>query len=233
MTPINIRTRADCAARSRSLITAAIGPAVIRYLRKMKFGQKILGDRPEVAYEQAEHPDDGRVYVHHRHRGGGRTRRACHRLAGRGFGLTRWRCWALPRRTARSVWWTTTRRSSKKENAGPTPEAEAGASDSGGGRRSSWCCSWGSDGLPAAHGSRLRTCGDPACRGRCTSSFAAFVIVGADNAVNLTDGLDGLAAGVTAAGRGVLRGGRRCASAGRGRDRCSRRRSGGRPARRS
>ena len=27
--------------------------------------------------------------------------------------------------------------------------------------------------------------------------FAAFVIVGADNAVNLTDGIDGLAAGVT------------------------------------
>ena len=35
--------------------------------------------------------------------------------------------------------------------------------------------------------------------------FAAFVIVGADNAVNLTDGIDGLAASVDAAGCHLLR----------------------------
>ena len=46
MTPINIRTALIVCAVA-FVITAAIGPAVIRYLRKMKFGQKILEIGPK------------------------------------------------------------------------------------------------------------------------------------------------------------------------------------------
>ena len=49
-------------------VTAAIGMPVIHWLRKMKFGQKILEIGTEVAYEQAEYSDHGRLYVHDRHR---------------------------------------------------------------------------------------------------------------------------------------------------------------------
>ena len=46
MTPINIRTALIVCAVAFA-VTAAIGPAVIRYLRKMKFGQKILEIGPK------------------------------------------------------------------------------------------------------------------------------------------------------------------------------------------
>ena len=46
MTPINIRTALIVCAVA-FVITAAIGPSVIRYLRKMKFGQKILEIGPK------------------------------------------------------------------------------------------------------------------------------------------------------------------------------------------
>lgn len=52
------------------VITLAIGPAVINYLRKMKFGQKILEIGPKWHHEQTEYPDNGRIYVHYRYRGG-------------------------------------------------------------------------------------------------------------------------------------------------------------------
>ena len=46
MTPINGKTALIVCAIA-FVITAAIGPAVIRYLRKMKFGQKILEIGPK------------------------------------------------------------------------------------------------------------------------------------------------------------------------------------------
>ena len=46
MTPINIRTALIICAVA-FVVTAAIGPSVIRYLRKMKFGQKILEIGPK------------------------------------------------------------------------------------------------------------------------------------------------------------------------------------------
>ena len=46
MTPINIRTALIVCAVA-FVVTAAIGPSVIRYLRKMKFGQKILEIGPK------------------------------------------------------------------------------------------------------------------------------------------------------------------------------------------
>ena len=51
------------------VITLAIGPAVINYLRKMKFGQKILEIGPKWQYS-----DYGRLYVHYRYRGGSHYR---------------------------------------------------------------------------------------------------------------------------------------------------------------
>ena len=46
------------------VITLAIGPAVINYLR----------NRTEMAHEQTEYPDNGRLYVHYRYRGGSHYR---------------------------------------------------------------------------------------------------------------------------------------------------------------
>ena len=55
------------------VITLAIGPAVINYLRKMKFGQKILEIGPKW-HMNKEYSDNGRIYVHYRYRGGSHYR---------------------------------------------------------------------------------------------------------------------------------------------------------------
>ena len=69
MTPINIRTALIVCAVA-FVITAAIGPAVIRYLRKMKFGQKILEIGPKWHMNKQNIPTMGGLHA-----------------AGRGFGL--------------------------------------------------------------------------------------------------------------------------------------------------
>lgn len=133
---------------------------------------------------------------------------------------------ACRRPTARSVWWTTTQRSRKRRTRGLTPRQKlvlqilvAAVFI--------LVLFLESDGLPSLMIPFTGISID--LPWPVYIIFAAFVIVGADNAVNLTDGIDGLAASVTVPGRGILRGGRRAHRQHR-RDHL-RRRAGGRPAR--
>ena len=56
------------------VITLAIGPAVINYLRKNEIRSEDSRNRTEMAHEQTEYPDNGRIYVHYRYCGGSHYR---------------------------------------------------------------------------------------------------------------------------------------------------------------
>ena len=117
MTPINIRTALIVCAVA-FVITAAIGPAVIRYLRKMKFGQKILEIGPKWHMNKQNIPTmGGFMFIIGIAVAFWRATRCWE-----GFRSPRWRCWALPQRTARSVWWMITLRFAKRKIAGLTPK---------------------------------------------------------------------------------------------------------------
>ena len=94
------------------VITAAIGPSVIRYLRKMKFGQKILEIGPKWHMNKQNIPTmGGFMFII----GIAAAVVIGNLVTGRAVGSRRWRCSALQWPTARSVWSTTTPRSRKRK----------------------------------------------------------------------------------------------------------------------
>ena len=189
MTPINIRTALIVCAVA-FVITAAIGPAVIRYLRKMKFGQKILEIGPKWHMNKQNIPTMGgfmfiigiaaAVLAGNTLLGGGSVSSLAVLGLAAAYGAV-----GLVDDYAKIR---------KKENAGLTPKQKlvlqilvAGAFI--------LVLFLESDGLPALW-IPFTAVAIP-LPWPLYIIFAAFVIVGADNAVNLTDGIDGLAAGVT------------------------------------
>ena len=189
MTPINIRTALIVCAVA-FVITAAIGPSVIRYLRKMKFGQKILEIGPKWHMNKQNIPTmGGFMFII----GIAAAVLAGNLLLGHGcdpsvavLGLAAaYGAVGLVDDYAKIK---------KKENAGLSPKQKlvlqilvAAVFI--------LVLFLESDGLPAIW-IPFTDIAIP-LPWPLYIIFAAFVIVGADNAVNLTDGIDGLAAGVT------------------------------------
>ena len=172
------------------VITAAIGPAVIRYLRKMKFGQKILEIGPKWHMNKQNIPTmGGFMFII----GIAAAVLAGNLLAGE-LSVSSLAILGLSVAYGAVGLVDDYAKIKKKENAGLTPKQKlvlqilvAGAFI--------LVLFLNSDGMPQLWIPFTDI----------TFSwpwplyiiFAAFVIVGADNAVNLTDGIDGLAAGVT------------------------------------
>ena len=189
MTPINIRTALIVCAVA-FVITAAIGPAVIRYLRKMKFGQKILEIGPKWHMNKQNIPTmGGFMFI---------IGIAVAVLAGNtllgGVSVSSLAVLGLAAAYGAVGLVDDYAKIRKKENAGLTPKQKlvlqilvAGAFI--------LVLFLESDGLPALW-IPFTAVAIP-LPWPLYIIFAAFVIVGADNAVNLTDGIDGLAAGVT------------------------------------
>ena len=189
MTPINIRTALIVGAVA-FVITAAIGPAVIRYLRKMKFGQKILEIGPKWHMNKQNIPTmGGFMFI---------IGIAVAVLAGNtllgGVSVSSLAVLGLAAAYGAVGLVDDYAKIRKKENAGLTPKQKlvlqilvAGAFI--------LVLFLESDGLPALW-IPFTAVAIP-LPWPLYIIFAAFVIVGADNAVNLTDGIDGLAAGVT------------------------------------
>lgn len=189
MTPINIRTALIVCAVA-FVITAAIGPAVIRYLRKMKFGQKILEIGPKWHMNKQNIPTmGGFMFII----GIAAAVLAGNTLLG-GVSVSSLAVLGLAAAYGAVGLVDDYAKIRKKENAGLTPKQKlvlqilvAGAFI--------LVLFLESDGLPALW-IPFTAVAIP-LPWPLYIIFAAFVIVGADNAVNLTDGIDGLAAGVT------------------------------------
>ena len=189
MTPINIRTALIVCAVA-FVVTAAIGPSVIRYLRKMKFGQKILEIGPKWHMNKQNIPTmGGFMFI---------IGIAAAVLAGNlllgGLEIASVAVLGLAAAYGAVGLVDDYAKIKKKENAGLSPKQKLVLQI-----------------LVAAVFILvlfLQSDGLPVLWIPFTDialplpwplyiNFAAFVIVGADNAVNLTDGIDGLAAGVT------------------------------------
>ena len=189
MTPINIRTALIVCAVA-FVVTAAIGPSVIRYLRKMKFGQKILEIGPKWHMNKQNIPTmGGFMFII----GIAAAVLACNLLLG-GLEIASVAVLGLAAAYGAVGLVDDYAKIKKKENAGLSPKQKLVLQI-----------------LVAAVFILvlfLQSDGLPVLWIPFTDIalplpwplyiiFAAFVIVGADNAVNLTDGIDGLAAGVT------------------------------------
>ena len=189
MTPINIRTALIVCAVA-FVVTAAIGPSVIRYLRKMKFGQKILEIGPKWHMNKQNIPTmGGFMFI---------IGIAAAVLAGNlllgGLEIASVAVLGLAAAYGAVGLVDDYAKIKKKENAGLSPKQKLVLQI-----------------LVAAVFILvlfLQSDGLPVLWIPFTDIalplpwplyiiFAAFVIVGADNAVNLTDGIDVLAAGVT------------------------------------
>ena len=189
MTPINIRTALIVCAVA-FVVTAAIGPSVIRYLRKMKFGQQILEIGPKWHMNKQNIPTmGGFMFI---------IGIAAAVLAGNlllgGLEIASVAVLGLAAAYGAVGLVDDYAKIKKKENAGLSPKQKLVLQI-----------------LVAAVFILvlfLQSDGLPVLWIPFTDIalplpwplyiiFAAFVIVGADNAVNLTDGIDGLAAGVT------------------------------------
>ena len=189
MTPINIRTALIVCAVA-FVVTAAIGPSVIRYLRKMKFGQKILEIGPKWHMNKQNIPTmGGFMFI---------IGIAAAVLAGNlllgGLEIASVAVLGLAAAYGAVGLVDDYAKIKKKENAGLSPKQKLVLQI-----------------LVAAVFILvlfLQSDGLPVLWIPFTDIalplpwplyiiFSAFVIVGADNAVNLTDGIDGLAAGVT------------------------------------
>ncbi|MDO4270478.1 MAG: phospho-N-acetylmuramoyl-pentapeptide-transferase [Eubacteriales bacterium] len=172
------------------VITAAIGPAVIRYLRKMKFGQKILEIGPKWHMNKQNIPTmGGFMFII-----GIAAAVAAGNLLSGGFSVSSLAILGLSVAYGAVGLVDDYAKIKKKENAGLTAKQKlvlqilvAAVFI--------LVLFLESDGLPKIwlpFTDKLLPLPWPLY-----IVFAAVVIVGADNAVNLTDGIDGLAAGVT------------------------------------
>ena len=189
MTPINIRTALIICAVA-FVVTAAIGPSVIRYLRKMKFGQKILEIGPKWHMNKQNIPTmGGFMFI---------IGIAAAVLAGNlllgGLEIASVAVLGLAAAYGAVGLVDDYAKIKKKENAGLSPKQKlvlqilvAAVFI--------LVLFLESDGLPDLW-IPFTNIAIP-LPWPLYIIFAAFVIVGADNAVNLTDGIDGLAAGVT------------------------------------
>ena len=189
MTPINIRTALIVCAVA-FVVTAAIGPSVIRYLRKMKFGQKILEIGPKWHMNKQNIPTmGGFMFI---------IGIAAAVLAGNlllgGLEIASVAVLGLAAAYGAVGLVDDYAKIKKKENAGLSPKQKlvlqilvAAVFVL------VLFLQW--DGLPVLWIPFTDIA--LALPWPLYIIFAAFVIVGADNAVNLTDGIDGLAAGVT------------------------------------
>ena len=189
MTPINIRTALIICAVA-FVVTAAIGPVVIRYLRKMKFGQKILEIGPKWHMNKQNIPTmGGFMFII----GIAIAVVAGNLLVG-GLAVPSLAVLGLAVAYGAVGLVDDYAKIKKKENAGLTPKQKlvlqilvAAVFI--------LVLFLQSDGLPVIW-IPFTDIAIP-LPWPLYIIFAAFVIVGADNAVNLTDGIDGLAAGVT------------------------------------
>lgn len=189
MTPINIRTALIICAVA-FVVTAAIGPAVIRYLRKMKFGQKILEIGPKWHMNKQNIPTmGGFMFII----GIAIAVVAGNLLVG-GLAVPSLAVLGLAVAYGAVGLVDDYAKIKKKENAGLSPKQKlvlqilvAAVFI--------LVLFLQSDGLPVIW-LPFTDIAIP-LPWPLYIIFAAFVIVGADNAVNLTDGIDGLAAGVT------------------------------------
>ena len=189
MTPINIRTALIICAVA-FVVTAAIGPAVIRYLRKMKFGQKILEIGPKWHMNKQNIPTmGGFMFII----GIAIAVVAGNLLVG-GLAVPSLAVLGLAVAYGAVGLVDDYAKIKKKENAGLSPKQKlvlqilvAAVFI--------LVLFLQSDGLPVIW-IPFTDIAIP-LPWPLYIIFAAFVIVGADNAVNLTDGIDGLAAGVT------------------------------------
>ena len=189
MTPINGKTALIVCAIA-FVITAAIGPAVIRYLRKMKFGQKILEIGPKWHMNKQNIPTmGGFMFII----GIAIAVVAGNLLVG-GLAVPSLAVLGLAVAYGAVGLVDDYAKIKKKENAGLTPKQKlvlqilvAAVFI--------LVLFLQSDGLPVIW-LPFTDIAIP-LPWPLYIIFAAFVIVGADNAVNLTDGIDGLAAGVT------------------------------------
>ena len=189
MTPINWRTALIICAVA-FVVTAAIGPSVIHYLRKMKFGQKILEIGPKWHMNKQNIPTmGGFMFII-----GIAIAVAAGNALVRAVAIPSLAVLALAVAYGAVGLVDDYAKIKKKENAGLTPKQKlvlqilvAAAFI--------LLLFLQSDGLPVLW-IPFTNIGFP-LPWPLYIIFAAFVIVGADNAVNLTDGIDGLAAGVT------------------------------------
>ena len=189
MTPINIRTALIICAVAL-VITAAIGPSVIRYLRKMKFGQKILEIGPKWHMNKQNIPTmGGFMFII-----GIAVAVVAGNLLLGGLAVPSLAVLGLAAAYGAVGLVDDYAKIKKKENAGLSPKQKlvlqilvAAVFI--------LVLFLQSDGLPVIW-IPFTDIAIP-LPWPLYIIFAAFVIVGADNAVNLTDGIDGLAAGVT------------------------------------
>ena len=189
MTPINIRNALIVCAVA-FVITAAIGPSVIRYLRKMKFGQKILEIGPKWHMNKQNIPTmGGFMFII-----GIAIAVAAGNLLLGGLAVPSVAVLGLAAAYGAVGLVDDYAKIRKKENAGLSPKQKlvlqilvAAVFV--------LVLFLQSDGLPVIW-IPFTDIAIP-LPWPLYIIFAAFVIVGADNAVNLTDGIDGLAAGVT------------------------------------
>ena len=184
------------------VVTAVIGKPVIRWLQKQKFGQKILEIGPKWHMNKQYTPTMGgfmfmigitvAMLV---------TAIALGVFTGGSVGVgSFFSVWLLAVAYGCVGFVDDWAKIKKKEERWPDAQAEAAFADRG---RSGLCVAPASgrrsaDGrerrrVPAHSGYRHHA--DPAVD--CLSDLAVFAIVAENNAVNLTDGIDGLAAGVT------------------------------------
>ena len=189
MTPINIRTALIICAVA-FVITAAIGPSVIRYLRKMKFGQKILEIGPKWHMNKQNIPTmGGFMFII-----GIAVAVVAGNLLLGGLAVPSLAVLGLAAAYGAVGLVDDYAKIKKKENAGLSPKQKlvlqilvAAVFI--------LVLFLQSDGLPVIW-IPFTDIAIP-LPWPLYIIIAAFVIVGADNAVNLTDGIDGLAAGVT------------------------------------
>lgn len=193
MTPVNSCTALVICAIA-FVVTAAIGPAVIRYLRKMKFGQKILEIGPKWHMNKQNIPTMGGFMFIIGIAAAVAVGNLISASADGGVSVTSLAVLGLSIAYGAVGLVDDYAKIKKKQNAGLTPKQKlvlqilvAAVFI--------LVLFLGSDGLPAIWVPFTDIALD--LPWPLYIIFAAFVIVGADNAVNLTDGIDGLAAGVT------------------------------------
>ena len=194
-----VSTRIGLATLTSLLITFIVAPWFIRRARERQLGELIRDDGPAGHAKKKGHADDGRLADH---LGAGRRARCCGATcAARWCG---WRCWS-PSATAPSASSTTTSSCRARTRRGCRARSSCWASSSSALVAMIWLYS--GDALPPE--SRLRLAlplrelpphvghasRGPRCRWPPTSASRVFVLMAESNAVNLTDGLDGLAIG--------------------------------------
>jgi phospho-N-acetylmuramoyl-pentapeptide-transferase len=205
--------RTAFASLTALLIALFIGPWVIQKLREFQIGQFIREDGPQSHLKKTGTPTMGGVLI--------ASPFCCPRCCGPTRPIPLSGSWSFPRwPSAPSALPTTTSRWSAAQ---PGPDGARQAALAGAGRRAGGRCAGGAGAVQACSPRGLTvpfikslaarpavalvagTLPHLACWPLCPSSlWVMLVLVGTSNAVNLTDGLDGLAIGCTIIAAGAL-----------------------------